>query len=408
MKPYYKLLLPALILPLFSVAQSNYKPGYVVTLKGDTLRGFINIKEWAVNPRKVSFKTSTNDTPPRDLGVSDITSFAATNSEAYQRYIGLLNVDPTKISSLSNGRNTDTKTDSVFLKIIQKGANITLFEYADDLKNHYFVSGSGDAQPTELVYRVYKNDGKTINEDAYKQQLFLLSEKYNGSNNTKTIIEKADYNADDLIEIARFINKTNTKQDATLTDGSKSTQFFASAGVNFGNITSGIDAFKEFDSKSASSIFPRIAVGINVLANPSTGKLIFRAQLAYTSNKFKGNQTGGSTYSLTQNNISLIPQILYNFYNTNGFKFYAAAGAAFNISAYGGNKYTYSGAGKTTVTDGYLLQSNWISYPINIGAVIGKKFDITAGYIPNAIFTKDNTNYMQVSAVQIALNYYFN
>ncbi|QEC79407.1 hypothetical protein [Mucilaginibacter ginsenosidivorax] len=407
MKPYYKLLLPALLLPLFSAAQSNYKPGYVVTLKGDTLRGFINIKEWAVNPRKISFKTSTNDKNPRELGVSDITSFAATNSEAYQRYIGLLNVDPTQISSLSNGRNTDTKTDSIFLKTIQKGANITLFEYADDLKNHYFVSGSGDAQPTELVYRVYKNDGKTINEDAYKQQLFLLSEKYGESKNLKTTIEKADYNANDLTEIAQLINKTNSKQDATVSGASKGTQFFASAGVNFGNITSGIGAFKEFDSKSASSVFPRIALGINVLANPSTGKLIFRAQLAYTGNKFKGSQTGGSTYSLTQNNISLIPQILYNFYNIDAFKLYAAAGAAFNLSTYSGNKYTYTGAGKTTVTDGYLLQSNWISYPFNIGVVIDKKFDITAGYIPNAIFTKDNTNYLQVSAVQIALNYYF-
>lgn len=33
-----------LILPAFSFAQSNYKAGYVVTTKGDTLRGFINYK----------------------------------------------------------------------------------------------------------------------------------------------------------------------------------------------------------------------------------------------------------------------------------------------------------------------------------------------------------------------------
>jgi len=408
MKPYYKLLLPALLLPLFSVAQSNYKPGYVVMLKGDTLRGLINIKEWNINPRKISFKTSADNKDATELGVNDITFFAATKLEAYQRYIGLLNVDPTNISSLSNGRNTDTKTDSVFLKIIQKGINITLFEYADDLKNHYFVAEGKDGLPTELVYRVYKNDGKTVNENSYKQQLYLLAEKYNNSNNLKTEIEKADYNSEDLVDIARQINKTTIEENAAISGGGKGTQLFASAGLNFGNITSNISDFKEFDSKTSSSISPRIAIGINVLANPNTGKLVFRAQLAYTANKFKGVQNEGSTYSLTQNNVSLIPQLLYNFYNTDAFKFYAAGGFSFNLSNYSGNKYSYTDAGKTTETPGYLLQTVYFSFPLNVGVTINKKFDIVAGYLPNAIFTKDNTNHMQVSAVQIALNYYFN
>lgn len=408
MKPYYKLLLPALLLPLFSVAQSNYKPGFVVTLKGDTLKGFINVKEWNVNPKKISFKTAADNKNVRELGVGDITFFAATNLEAYQRYIGLLNIDPTNISNLSNGRNTDTKTDSVFLKIIQKGINITLFEYADDLKNHYFVAEGKNGLPTELVYRIYNNDGKTVNENGYMQQLYLLAEKYNNSKNLKTEIEKADYNSESLIDITRQINKTTVEENAAISGGAKGTQFFASAGINFGNITSNITDFREFDSKTSSSIFPRIALGINVLTNPSTGKLVFRAQFAYAANKFKGAQNGGSTYSLTQNNVSLIPQLLYNFYNTDTFKLYAAGGASLNLSNYSGNKYIYTNAGKTTQTDGYLLQSIWISYPLNIGAVINKKFDITAGYLPNSIFTKDNTNYIKISAVQVALNYYLN
>ena len=44
MKKYF--LVTLLLLPLLSIAQSNYKSGYVVTLKGDTLRGYINYKEW--------------------------------------------------------------------------------------------------------------------------------------------------------------------------------------------------------------------------------------------------------------------------------------------------------------------------------------------------------------------------
>ena len=44
------------LLPLLSIAQANYKSGYVVTLKGDTLRGYINYKEWGRNPKDIDFK----------------------------------------------------------------------------------------------------------------------------------------------------------------------------------------------------------------------------------------------------------------------------------------------------------------------------------------------------------------
>jgi hypothetical protein len=418
MNYFFKLLLiAALITPLFTFAQSNYKPGFVVTTKGDTLQGFINIKEWNVNPKKINFKISPDKKESRELGTNDITFFKATNLETYQRYIGLLNIDPTNISSLSNGRNTDTKTDSVFLKVIQKGANITLFEYADNLKNHYFVAEGKDGLPVELVYRVYKNDGKTVNENGYMQQLFTLSEKYNGNDALKTRIERTDYNFTDLVETARLINHNDKKDDESTTGKKQGTFFFASAGLNISTINSNyaFDDFKSTGGKSTpTSFFPRIAIGANVLANPNTGKLVFRVQLAYTANKYKGTQVysgGTQTYSLTQNNISIIPQILYNFYNTDSFKFYGAAGTSFNISNYSGNKAVFNNTGVGIVEHSNYIQQlspRWFSFPLNVGAVINKKIDITAAYIPNAIFTKNNTDYVQVSAVQIGINYIFN
>lgn len=416
MNYFFKLLLlSALITPLSTLAQSNYRPGFVVTTKGDTLQGFINIKEWNVNPKKISFKISRDNKESRDFGTNDITFFKATNLETYQRYIGLLNTDPTNISSLSNGRNTDTKTDSVFLKIIQKGANITLFEYADNLKNHYFVAEGKDGLPVELVYRVYKNDGKTVNENGYMQQLFTLSEKYNGNDALKTRIERTDYNFTDLVETARLINHNDKKDDESTTGKKQGTFLFASAGLNISTMSSNFafDDFKSNDGSSTpTSFFPRIAIGANVLANPNTGKLVFRAQLAYTANKYKGTKAysdgGTRTFPLTQNNISIIPQILYNFYNTDSFKLYGAAGTSFNISNYSGNKYIFKNGNITKEVDGIIVQSRWFSFPLNIGAVISKKFDISAAYIPNAIFTRYNNDYVQVSAVQIGINYIFN
>ena len=56
MKHFNKLLLSLFLLPFFSVAQSNYKPGYVVTSKGDTIHGFIDLQAWDSNPTAISFK----------------------------------------------------------------------------------------------------------------------------------------------------------------------------------------------------------------------------------------------------------------------------------------------------------------------------------------------------------------
>ena len=49
MKRIYMLI--AVLLPLLSIAQSNYKPGYVVDIKGDALHGYLDQKEWGHNPK---------------------------------------------------------------------------------------------------------------------------------------------------------------------------------------------------------------------------------------------------------------------------------------------------------------------------------------------------------------------
>ncbi|WP_184541853.1 outer membrane protein [Mucilaginibacter sp. FT3.2] len=416
MKFLHILLIPALLLPLFSIAQSNYKPGYVVTIKGDTLKGFINIKEWAVNPKKISFKTSADKKESQEFGVSEITFFKAINLESYQRYIGLLNSDPTDIGNIPTGRNTSTITDSVFLKIIQKGDKITLFEYTDDKKDHYFVADNRDNKPEELVYRIYtEEDGKTINENGYMRQFFALALKYKtDSELLKAAIEKSTYNFRDLVAISRKINNNKEKDDEAFIAHKKGTFFFVSAALNISNISSDNGTIETLTNSTPTSYFPRIAAGINVLANPNVGRLVFRAEAAFTVNKYKAslsynNGDGIETYSFSQNTLSIIPQVLYNFYNADELKIYGAAGASFNITKYGGNTFYNKQAGRSAniIHDYLTLESGWTSFPLKIGAVLNKKLDFWVSYIPNATFSRNLGYSVQVSAVQVGLNYVF-
>lgn len=39
-----------------SVAQQNFAGGYIVTLRSDTVKGFVNDKQWVANPVRVAFK----------------------------------------------------------------------------------------------------------------------------------------------------------------------------------------------------------------------------------------------------------------------------------------------------------------------------------------------------------------
>jgi hypothetical protein len=63
MKEIIKIVLAFLLLPVLASAQSNYKAGYVINLKGDTLKGFINYKEWNQNPSTNPYYFLSFNTP---------------------------------------------------------------------------------------------------------------------------------------------------------------------------------------------------------------------------------------------------------------------------------------------------------------------------------------------------------
>src|SRR5579859_8197867 len=88
---------------IFSSAhsQSNYKAGYVVSLKGDTTRGYINYKEWDNNPRGLSFKKEINQDSPEIFTVKSVNAFAISGQVYYERYAVSVSTDPVDITSMA-------------------------------------------------------------------------------------------------------------------------------------------------------------------------------------------------------------------------------------------------------------------------------------------------------------------
>jgi len=218
-KSFVSSILLVFLLPLISLAQSNYKPGYVVTTKGDTLRGFIDQRSWDTNPEYIRFKAS-KDGETQKFTPEEITFFSVGKSDAYAKYEGPITMDSASDLHVNNFRDTSYKIAVVFLKVLKKGKNVCLYAYSDNLKTRYFVSEQPAFKPTELIYRLYfaelsistavANTGRTVNENTYMKQLYQLALKYNAlSTLLQRDIEDLSYEEYRIGKVITQINKGN-------------------------------------------------------------------------------------------------------------------------------------------------------------------------------------------------------
>jgi hypothetical protein len=63
-------------------AQVNFLPGYVVSPKGDTLKGFIDYRNWENNPDRITFREKADGTP-KTYGPLDIRMFSVSNDQYF-------------------------------------------------------------------------------------------------------------------------------------------------------------------------------------------------------------------------------------------------------------------------------------------------------------------------------------
>jgi len=338
------------LLPLSSFAQSNFKPGYVITLKGDTVRGLIDFQAWDSNPVAISFKQAIGERTKRSFTVNDINFFSITGQAAYKKFNCSISMDITDPSHIAEGRDTSFKVETVFLKILQSGENLALYSYTDNLKMRFYIGEAPNYTPTELIYRSYfdltatNNPGRTVNENTYQKQLFALAIKYNALDDKLTALLEnsfASYSRGDLLPIVSRINNISKAEfDKKYADVNK-LSFYVSAALSMSAISSDAGSgYSAGGGGSASSYLPAIAFGINLAPDVNGGIAEFRADISVTSSQFNSlyqlrvSPYGGAKASFGQVSISLTPQALFNIYNKSDFKIYLGFGASLSASVF--------------------------------------------------------------------------
>lgn len=148
-------LIVGILFTQISFAQENYQPGVVIKNNGDTLRGFIDYRNWASNPDEINFKLNTNGHPSIFKPI-DLQEFRV-KDEIYVCGIVQTECSPVKAEKLNNNPQPTIKVDTTFLQTLIGGEK-SLYYY----KNKYEVKNFYIGQGKEFELLMYKRYFKLV------------------------------------------------------------------------------------------------------------------------------------------------------------------------------------------------------------------------------------------------------
>ncbi|HTI60520.1 hypothetical protein [Mucilaginibacter sp.] len=398
-------------------AQHNYRPAYIVDLKSDTLKGFIDYKEWENNPKQISFKSNLNQSAPTQFSAANMVAFGINGAEYYHKFIVSKSKGQTNPNKLSIGIDTGKTTDTAFLKVVVAGKSVSLFSLTDDIKTRYYITSTEDRQAHELDYYIFyiaENNVKVQTLFTFRNQLKLVADHYNKDSAKLTEdIKYANYRERDLREVVDLINGESSQSFTP--PGVFGARVFAGAGARFNKLNAGGGGAFFPNGTNQSVTSPVVSAGADFFLNKYTKKFVFRAEIEYSGSHFTIPSTvidgGGTTASLDfkQYNVSVVPQVIYNVYSTDQFKVFLDGGIALNFSSY--NKYAYQvnfNNVSTTSTPNYpALLHYWNMFRLGTGVVIGEKVQINASYGLSAPISSSHAYDVKISYYQFGVNYLF-
>ena len=409
-----------MLLPAISFAQSNYKPGYVVILKGDTVNGYINYKDWDKNPRNISFGNSPEG-QKTEYNFKNISEFTITGFENYRSFNLWISQDYNDHERLTPWLDTTKKFDTVFLRTVTTGKYLTLYSYKDKIKQRFFISDA-EAKPVELIYHVYidtvySTEVHTV--ETYKNQLQKLIAAYKpGDQNLINEVQGALYYESALSDIVFKINGTSAQH---ITFDRHKPNFFA--GVYASSISNSVQLIGDLagTTKASTVISPGIDIGVDIYSNKNVGKWVFRLEFSVSPDNVNINfQTLPTAITKANYNIkfkqlttALTPQIIYNLYNTDGFKLYLDAGIGIGDNAYTSKQFTntttFTVSGEVNKSDLIFPTLQFLSFnvPVKAGVVINKNIDIYVGFIPKTRFNDDTDYQVNEQSFSAGVNYIF-
>jgi hypothetical protein len=435
--------IPLFFISFLSFSQANYKKALVVTSQGDTLRGYINYREWNYNPEEFSFKSQPADGQSRLFTPQTARYVSLEGYEAYEAHRVAISLDEVAPSRLKEGPDTSKTVATVFLKLLLKGNLVNLYLYKDSQKERFYFLEKGAVTPEELGYKVYLVNTDIATSPIYRQQLSALAVRHQVFTLTQKI-QAATYNRTHLMQIIGKLNGSTDTSIAKTLEKAPGIRWFGSAGVNYatfvyhGEDEIMIDKLSEHgfylfkDQIITHSYLPRFSVGADAYLHPAVQRFVIRGELTVAPARSevlthfqhsnysttKPPQEQHNVYRLSLTTISAAPQVLVNAYNTDKLKWYLGAGSALNYRLVTRNKLHRQRTDEETVVEEsendnfYEMQKLGLTLILRSGLMLHKKMDLSLLYIPASRLNSKGTgrygtSVVGTSSLQLSGGYFF-
>ncbi|MES2830269.1 MAG: hypothetical protein V4687_19065 [Bacteroidota bacterium] len=418
MKRFFLILLS--LVPLFGFSQSNFQPGYIVTNEKDTITGKLDYRENLNNPSAFNFRANNGFTKKYDL--SNCIAYGINNLAAFERHNVSISLSKNTGAYLSVGPDTNTLTKPVFLQVLQKGSKVVLYSYRDKIKNRFYIKDPSTSIPFELIRQLYFREDKAqmvVTDNKYRTQLVLTIENSDGDYaDFEKMLTQLPYEENALKKLVAKIN-----DQEVLKSKNSRIRTFIGLGV-VGNTTSyeGEVALAGENVKNIIKCSPYLHGGFDFLFNPNIGKLLFRVELAVfkTSHEMVNeNPTAPASYAahnFESLNAVFTPQIIYHFYNGDPLKVYGSVGTGFNISKFSKDVYNLEVTNVSivmtqiknyTYRDETPFQNLYYSFPVSVGLVFKKKYELIASYTYKTRIATAADCSISVERFKVGVNYLF-
>ncbi|HEX8333307.1 MAG TPA: hypothetical protein VF622_11825 [Segetibacter sp.] len=376
---FFTAIITALSLLAFStnsLSQKNFLPGVLVFQNGDSIKGLIDYRSWDINPKKIDYKSSA-DSKVESFTPLQLKYFKVYGKEEYMGVTFWVTNMPDKAEKIDNQVSVNDVKRTAFLRIILKGAKLTLFELTDSRK-HYFLKPVNDSI-RELRYGKFSYNLTVGTDDTYRKQLKALVTNTANRDELIKSIETSEYNKSDLIKIVGVINEDTQKLERRGSSKMKITPYIG-AGLTYNKIIFSLNSNVKNLENTGSPISYIISGGFDLESSAEVRKLFFRLSLSYSTFAYVGEektQTEFRRYRLGIN--SFTPAISANFAirNTKNSSLYLGVGPGYNFSSYTGNEYYYKNIYGTERTNEKILvpENGWLEVFGRLGYTY-KKMDV--------------------------------
>jgi hypothetical protein len=371
-----------LAIPMLSAGQSNYQKGYVVNNSMDTLKGYIDYKPKVNAVAAINYRQEMNS-QPQAFTPQTAKAYGVNGTHFFESFSVRISNNPTKTEHLKVGLDTTSKRATVFLRVLQRGVNVTMYSYTDEVKERFYLKGNDDQEPYELVRTRYieaNNSTKVLEANRYRGQLlFEMRNHGSGIEFYESEFDDLAYTETEMIKVAAIINGMKASVPR------KSSRFYVGAGIGGSKVKyTGQNSLAFAGAVSEFSYSPSVNVGIDFAAKSLSERVIYRAEVSLFTGKDTKVTNGLYIHSFDHTTLHFSPKVLYNFFNTEVVKVYVGVGVAGSYSNYR-TKLSGKLAPGASNPDDYEkinvdLKPIAISYNWNFGVVI-RKLELTAMYV---------------------------